>query len=170
VDLVAVADLACVGDVAQEPVQADGGKRPAAALPPPNTGASHVDTLSIDKSTLAGYRVIWPSSLVSLPGMAPATMHGANPGDPMWFVGTGSSSTNLKVLEMDNPLSSSPNLTRSLVTVPSYTSMPRPTQPGGTMSWSFDTRILNATMLNGQLYADHTVGSGVGQAGPELPV
>src|SRR5262249_19444830 len=35
----------------------------------------------------------------------------------------------------------------------------------GTMSWSFDTRILNATMLNGQLYADHTVGCGGAPSG-----
>src|SRR5262249_54868239 len=45
----------------------------------------HVDTLSIDKTSLNGFRQIVPGGLVNHT-LAPATMHGAQPGDPMWLV------------------------------------------------------------------------------------
>jgi hypothetical protein len=127
----------------------------------PGTG-NHVDTLSIDKSDLTGHRVVWDTSVVGFPGMAPAAMHGANPGDPMWFVSGDPSARNIRVFRMDDVLSDSPTMTRTLVPVPAYTIMPRPTQPGSpsSMNWTFDTRMMNAAMSNGQLVATHTVGSG----------
>src|SRR5262249_39951148 len=47
----------------------------------------HVNTLAIDKQTLTGYRVAVPGG-TQHNTMAPATMHEASPGGPMYFVDT----------------------------------------------------------------------------------
>jgi hypothetical protein len=123
----------------------------------PNSGGNHVDTLAIDKSNFANsFRVNAGSSHFTL---APAVMHGANPGDPMWMVETGTSSS-MHVVKMTNVLSSSPTFTTYNITVPSYTSEPNPLQPGGSRIVTFDTRVLNAAYNNGLLVAGHTIGSG----------
>jgi hypothetical protein len=88
--------------------------------------------------------------------MTPTVMHDATPGGPMWFVGTGSGS-NIKVVKMTNVLSSTPTLALTSVSVPSYSSMSAPRQPGGTMSWTFDTRVFNAAQRDNLLVAAQNV-------------
>ena len=123
----------------------------------PNSGGNHVDTLAIDKSNFANsFRVNAGSSHFTL---APAVMHGSNPGDPMWLVETGSS-TSMHVVKMTNILSSAPTFQTFTIGVPSYTQEPNPRQPGGSTIVSFDTRVLNAAYNNGLLVAGHTIGSG----------
>jgi hypothetical protein len=122
-------------------------------------GSQHVDTISVRKSDLTGFTHVWSTSQVSLPGMAPAVVHDGAAGDPVWFVGTGSGS-NIKILKMTNELTSNPTITPYTVSVPGYSSMPAPKDPGGTMSWTFDTRILNAALSNNMLVAAHNTGSG----------
>jgi hypothetical protein len=120
----------------------------------------HVDTLSIDRNNLtSGFVHVWPTGTVTSPGMAPAVVHDGSPGGPVWLVGTGNGS-NIKVIKMTNELSSNPTTQLYTVNVPSYGTMPAPHQPGSTMSWTFDTRILNAAMRDGLLVAAHNTGSG----------
>jgi hypothetical protein len=125
---------------------------------PSPSGTQHVDTLSVRKSDLAGFVFAWPTGTVQFPGMSPAVMHDAAPGDPMWLVGgPGQFPPNIRVFKMTNELSGSPTVTASAVPVPSYAAMSAPRQPGGTMSWTFDTRIFNAAMRGGMLVATHGV-------------
>jgi hypothetical protein len=128
-------------------------------------GSQHVDTLAINKSTLASFVHVWPTGTVSLPGMSPTVMHDAAADGPMWFVGTGSGAS-IKVIKMTNVLSSSPTITPYTVSVSSYGSMPTPRQPNGSnMPWTFDTRIMNAAMNGGMLVAAHNTGiSGAARA------
>jgi hypothetical protein len=122
----------------------------------PTGGSFHVDTLSIDKTNLTGYRKIVPGSHST---MTPSVMHGSNPGDPMWFVETGSG-TNMKVVQMTNLLSSNPNYTTYTVAVPSYSSPPSAGQPGGGGIPTVGSRVLDAAYNGGLLVGAHTIGSG----------
>jgi hypothetical protein len=125
---------------------------------PNPSGSAHVDSLSINKSTLAGFVHAFPTTQVAIPGMSPAVIHDGAAGGPMWFVGAGSG-TNIKVIKMTNELSASPTVTPYTVTVPSYSSVGTTYhQPGGTMSIQSDWRIINAAMRGGMLVAAHTVG------------
>ncbi len=128
---------------------------------PGSGGSLHVDTLSISKSTLAGTLYAWPTTMTTVPGLSPARIHDATPGSPMWLVGTGSS-TQIKIFKMTNVLANPPTITAYTVTVPSYSNMPAPRQPGGSMSWTFDTRIFSASMMGGNLVAAHNIGASGG--------
>lgn len=119
---------------------------------------SHVNTLAIDKNTLQGYRVAVPGGASHFT-LAPTVMHSSNPGDPMWLVEAGGSTT-MRVAQMNNILSTSPTFSFTSISVPSYGSAPRPTQPGGAMNWSFDTCVINAAYNYGYIVAGHTVGIG----------
>ncbi len=124
---------------------------------PNGSGSQHVDTIAVSKSNpTTSYTYAWPTSTAGLPGVSPTIMHDAAAGGPMWFVGTGGG-TSIKVIKMTNVLSSTPTLQATPVTVPSYSSMSAPHQPGGTMSWTFDTRIINAAQRNNLLVAAHSV-------------
>jgi hypothetical protein len=129
----------------------------------PTGGALHVDTLSVDKNTLQGYVKVVPGSHMT---MTPAVMHLSNPGDPMWFVETGSG-TYMKVVMMTNVLSSSPSYTVYNVPVPTYSQPPDAAQPGGSptiplsmSSRAVGNRVLNAAYYGGLLVGAHTIGSG----------
>jgi len=126
----------------------------------PNGGSFHVSTLSVDKSSLAGYTNIVPGGSGNST-LVPAVMHDANPGDPEWLVETGSSST-VWLVKMSNVLSTTPTYQTYSVAVPSYASPPNATQPGGgTIPVSgLGTRFYNAAERYGQLVATHTIGSG----------
>jgi hypothetical protein len=126
---------------------------------PNPSGSQHVDTLSIRKSDLAGFVYAWPTGTVQIPGMSPSVMHDAAAGGPMWLVGTGGFS-NIRVYKMTNEFSGTPTITPYSVGVPSYGAITAPRQPGGSMSWNFDTRIFNAAMRGGMLVAAHAVRSG----------
>src|SRR5260370_6890865 len=96
----------------------------------------HVDTLSIDKASLAGFRQMVPGGLTNHT-LAPATMHGAFPGDPMWLVeGAGGNSNGdaiggavVKVVQMTDVLSANPTYTTTPLPVTPYPIPPRPPHP-----------------------------------------
>jgi hypothetical protein len=96
----------------------------------------------------------------------PALMHGASPGDPMWFVERGlnvgapggTPSTTIHVIRMDDVLSGTPRLTDRSVTVAPYTKPPSATQPNGTVVQTADGTILSAAYNNGLLVAAHAIG------------
>jgi hypothetical protein len=116
----------------------------------------HVDVLSIDKTTLAGFRNTVPGSHFT---MAPATMHQANPGDPQWFVERGGASNTMRIIQGTNMLSFNPTFSTTNVLVPSWSGAPAPAQPGGSLP-GFDPRIFNADYVGGLLVAGHTIGQG----------
>src|SRR5262249_1971623 len=127
-----------------------------------------VDTLSIDKTSLNGFRQIVPGGLVNHT-LAPATMHGAQPGDPMWLVeGAGGNSNGdaiagdvVKVVRMTNVLTANPTYTTTSLGVTPYTIPPNATQPGGFFEIvTNDARVLNAAWDHDRLVASQTVGSG----------
>jgi large repetitive protein len=122
----------------------------------------HVDTLSIDKSTLAGHRQIVPGALTNFT-MAPATMHGAAPGGPMWLVeGAGADpggdalpGTTIRAVRMDNVLGAATFTPYSVAVTPYFNPFPA-LQPGGIFNTN-DARILNAAWRGGRLLASQTV-------------
>jgi hypothetical protein len=128
----------------------------------PNGGSfNHVDTLSIDKSTFTGYRNIVPGGTGNFT-LVPAVMHDANPGDPEWLVEDGTTPTTVKVCEMSNVLSFSPNYQFFTVNVPAHAQPPDATQlGGGTIPVSgLGTRFYDASERFGRLVASHTIGTG----------
>jgi hypothetical protein len=120
---------------------------------------NHVNLLSIDKTNLSNsYRVAVPGGTGHFT-MNPVVNRDANPGDPLWLVETSGSSA-LRLTQVSN-LTSGPTFGSSLsVGVPSFGSMPTPRQPGGHMSWTFDTRLLNASEIYGQILTGHNTGIG----------
>jgi len=100
--------------------------------------------------------------------LAPATMHGSAPGDPMWMVeeaDTNVTSRNqLRVLKFTNLLSTSPVVDQYLVNVAPYTAdptsgTPPAPQPGtSNQIQTNDGRILNAEWRSNRLLAAQTVG------------
>jgi Legume lectin domain/SdrD B-like domain/Bacterial pre-peptidase C-terminal domain/Bacterial Ig-like domain len=91
--------------------------------------------------------------------MAPASMHGAAPGDPMYFVEENSydNGSQMRVVSATDLLSFSPSFTDSVVNVDPYTLPPSANQPNGFIQTN-DTRILNAEWRDGLLVADQNVG------------
>jgi hypothetical protein len=129
----------------------------------------HVNTLSIDKQTLTGYRVMVPGG-TQHNTMAPATMHGSMPGDPMYFVDTSDQVTThggsrVEVVKMTNVLSNTPKFTDFSIAVSSFANPPPARQPGageaGTkLIATNDAGILNVEWRNNRLVAAQTVGTG----------
>ena len=91
--------------------------------------------------------------------MAPASMHGAVSGDPMYFVEENSfeNGSQMRVVSATDLLSSSPNFTDTVVNVDPYTAPPSAVQPNGSVQTN-DTRVLNAEWRDGLLVADQNVG------------
>ena len=126
---------------------------------------SRVQLVTFDKSTLLDrnpatltkYNVDRPSTYFT---MTPAVMHGAQPGDPLWFVQTnyfGGSSVD--IVRMTNVLSSTPTFSDSTTPVPSYLCPPDATQPNGPEELNTgDARILSVAWRDGMLVAAHGVG------------
>jgi hypothetical protein len=128
----------------------------------------HVNTLSIDKQTLTGFRVMVPGGTQHFT-MAPATMHGSSPGGPMYFVDTTAQAihggSQVEVVAMTNLLSNTPTFTDFPMAVSPFGSPPAAKQPsGGAVGTkpisTNDTRILNAEWRNNRLVAAQTVGTG----------
>ena len=123
----------------------------------------HVDVLSIDKNTLTGYRQIVPGGLTNFT-MAPATMHGAAPGGPLWLVeGAGADPAGdalpgitIRAVRMDNVLGGNATFTYYSVPVGLYLNPFPALQPGGIFNTN-DSRILNAAWRGGRLVASQTV-------------
>jgi hypothetical protein len=120
----------------------------------------HVDVLSIDKTTLTGYRAVVPGGAGNFT-LVPAAMHFSNYGDPVWLVESGVFNS-MKVVQLTNELSDSPSFSTTTVVVGTHGAPPNATQPGsGTIPiGGLGDRVYNAAMINGQLVAAHTVGSG----------
>jgi hypothetical protein len=126
----------------------------------------HVQLLTIEKSsvltgnpaTVVDFKVDIPTSTGYFT-MAGATMYGAAPGAPMYFVVTGNGS-NVNVVTMTNVLSATPTFVNTVVPVNAYSQPPESTQPGGMYDAKNDDRILNAVWRNNELVATHDVGIG----------
>src|SRR5262249_11699418 len=122
----------------------------------------HVDTLAIDKKTLVGHRVEVPGGSSNFT-MAPAAMHDARPGDPMWFTeATMTYATTIGVAQMTNVLSDSPTFTITPVGVPDYFAPPnvfgiQPFSP--IVINTDDARIFNSAMRFGQIVAAQAIAS-----------
>jgi hypothetical protein len=96
--------------------------------------------------------------------MQPAVMHGANPGDPMYFVesmvpgGSSGGGGFIDVVQMTDKLSTAPTFTDFKVLVPHYNHPPNADQLGGGPQLDTgDGRILSAAWRNGELVATQTV-------------
>jgi protocatechuate 3,4-dioxygenase beta subunit/methionine-rich copper-binding protein CopC len=91
--------------------------------------------------------------------LAPASMHGATPGMPMYLVEENgfANGSQMDVVTATNLLSTSPSYTDTIVNVDPYTLPPAAQQPGGFIETN-DTRMLNAEWRDGILVADHAVG------------
>jgi protocatechuate 3,4-dioxygenase beta subunit/methionine-rich copper-binding protein CopC len=92
--------------------------------------------------------------------LAPASMHGATPGMPMYFVEENSygDGNNLRVVSASDLLSDAPSYSDAAVAVPTYTEPPPATQPGGSTIGTGDSRILDADWRDGTLVAAQNVG------------
>jgi hypothetical protein len=92
--------------------------------------------------------------------MVPAVMHGANPGDPMYFVeeNTYGDGANLRVVSATSLLSNSPTFTDTVVGVDPYTEPPPAKEPGGLSLTTFDSEILNVEYRDGNFVADQNIG------------
>jgi methionine-rich copper-binding protein CopC len=91
--------------------------------------------------------------------MAAASMHGATPGMPMYFVEENgyANGNSMRVISAGNLLSHSPSYTDTVVGVDSYSQPPAAQQPGGYVETN-DSRILNAEWRDGLLVADQNIG------------
>jgi len=93
--------------------------------------------------------------------LAPASMHGAQAGDPMWYVeeaGYGNGQ-NIRVVKETGVLNGSPDFTGFDIPVASYIEPPAASQQGSdNQIETNDARILNAEWRNNQLVASQAVG------------
>lgn len=94
--------------------------------------------------------------------LQPAAMHGAKPGEPMYFVesqvpgGSSGGGGFLDVVKMTDKLSATPTFTDFKVLVPSYNHPRNADQPGGAQLDTGDGRILSAAWRDGRLVATQT--------------
>ncbi len=128
------------------------------------TGHVHVHLMTIQKSsmldgnntTLTSFEVDreWPHIT-----MQPAVMHGARPGDPMYFVEATQANpgNSLLVVKMTNKLSAQPTFTDFRIDVPKYNYPPNATQPAGQELTTNFTWILNVAGRGNRLVASQTV-------------
>jgi hypothetical protein len=138
----------------------------------PNLGFfDHVSTLAIRYSDRVGFFNAVPGGFNRFT-FAPATVHGANPGDPMWFVEDGhlgGAANNVTVVRETNVFSNAPSFTfttiSELPSLGSYVTPPRaPQQDGGQTIDTLDARFYFSALRNvggtTHLVAAHTVGTG----------
>jgi hypothetical protein len=114
----------------------------------------HLQVVTLKKSTLTTYQVDRPNDV----SMIPAVMHGAKPGDPMWFVEADRGGSNqVQVVKMTNVLSATPTFTSTSLGVDPYLYLVSASQPGWGLLDTNDCRILNVEWRDGNLVAAHTV-------------
>ncbi len=126
----------------------------------------HVQVVSVDKNALLGstpqlqeYRADRTGSFDY--DLAPAVMHGAAAGGPVWLIEENQDNHNLRVIRMTNELSNNPSFSDSLVAVSSYADVSPPLQPNGTaITTNLDSGVLNAAWRNGELVASQNIGQG----------
>ncbi len=124
----------------------------------------HVQIVSVNKSTLLGANPQLQEFRADRSGsfdfdLAPAVMHEATPGGPMWLVEENQDNKNVRVIRMTNELSNSPSFSDSVVAVPAYADVVAPLQPNNAaITTNLDSGILNAAWRNGELVASQNVG------------
>jgi hypothetical protein len=134
----------------------------------------HARVLSISKAAvLNGGAPAAVTFLTDLPGndappggmahstLAVATMHGAAPGGPMYFVeeNLNSLGNSIRVGRMDNVLANLPAFQWTDLPVAPYVAPPSTRQPNGNLIGADnDARMLNAEWRNNRLAASHNVG------------
>ena len=132
---------------------------------------NHVSVLGIgNDGTSTGMRTM-PGGTTNFT-LAPASMHGAAPGAPMWFLGdghTGGGGNTINVVRLDNPFSTAAvNSTSFTENVASFLSAPNPRQPGGSLgaNTSLGTRFYFSGLRSvggvTHLVSAHAVGNGTG--------
>ncbi len=143
-------------------------------------GFSNVQLVTLNKdSVLDANPATLSGTLVSLPApdaftftpdvtLVPATMHGAQHGDPMYFVEERlnyllQTTNSINVVRASNLLTA-PSLQYTTISVASYSQPPSATQPGGTQIQTNDSRILSVDWRNDHLVASQTVGQSDGLA------
>jgi Domain of unknown function (DUF4214) len=134
-------------------------------FPTTSSQFDHVQVVTLDKSTLldrdpSTQRIFRFDRPAADFGLAPADLHDPVAGGPVWLVGENNrDGKNLKVVRVDNALSSSPAVTDFLVPVPAYSAPPPPLQPGGNSpDLTIDSRIQNAAGRGGSLVAGQNIG------------
>jgi hypothetical protein len=127
----------------------------------------HVSVIVIDKATIGGTLTVRHNDF-NTPhfSLIPATMHVADPGDPMWFVEESPVFFDtIRVVKMTDVLSATPTFTETDIAVDTYGSPPSASQKGGGKIDAGDTRILHVESRGDRLVAAHTVGvSGIARA------
>jgi len=131
----------------------------------------HLSVLTVDKSTVldadpATFTVYHADRDTSHFTMAPATMHGSLPGDPMYFVEDVRDGSHVRVVKMTNILSATPTFSDTEIAVDPFTvevggayGGPDADQPGGVVEAN-DPRMLNAEWRDNHLVATHAAATG----------
>jgi hypothetical protein len=116
--------------------------------------------LDYDSNTLDEF----PLDVHSPFGMAAAVMHDAGPGASAWLIGFDQPTATLKVLRIDQILSTSPTVETFSLDVPPFQYAPNAPEPGGTIQVN-KFLMESAAWRNDRLVASHSVGSaGVARA------
>jgi hypothetical protein len=95
---------------------------------------THSSTLSITNALTSPGITVVPGGTSHFT-LAPAAMHSASPGDPMWFV-EASGGSSVRVDRMDNPFDPLPVHNFTTIAVPAYGSVPNARQPGPSINTS----------------------------------
>jgi hypothetical protein len=136
-----------------------------------NPSFDHEQVVAIQKSTATDANNTTFTYFTSNPAghfsiLAPAVMHGALAGDPMWLVESGAGTT-IQVVKMTNVLSSSPVFATTNVAVNSYIAPPAAAQRGSPQTIDTgNTRIRSVEWRNNRLVAAHNIGL----SGEAIPV
>jgi hypothetical protein len=124
----------------------------------------HVQVVTIPKANFFNPTTTDPFGINDFAGnnftLAPATMHGSQAGDPMWFVEEANyeNGKNIRVVEETGVLTS-PSFTSFDIGVASYTAPPDATQSGSSNKITTnDSRILNVEWRTNKLVASQAVG------------
>lgn len=124
-----------------------------------NGPGAYVQVITLDKNDLTAFRTDRSGPADNT--LAPATMHGAAPGDPVWFVEENDSPNSLRLVRMANPLSANPSFTDYIVSVPGYQNVTPPKQPNGlAITTNISSDLLSVATRNGVLAAAQNVGQG----------
>jgi hypothetical protein len=123
---------------------------------------NHVDILTVDKTNLANSsRLMMPGGTGNFTVNPVVTLDDGpgTPNDPIWLIQTSGSSA-LRLQRLLNPTSGPTFGSTLTVPVPAFSPMHAPRQPGSNMNWSFDTRLLNASQVYGQIVTGHNTSIG----------
>ncbi|HEV8720081.1 MAG TPA: hypothetical protein VGW77_05525 [Candidatus Binatia bacterium] len=141
----------------------------AVSFPPP---FDHVSVMVVDKSTaLDGNNSTFSVSHLDRDPddftLMPAVMHGAESGDPMWFVieSADAFGSEIRVVKMTDVLGS-PSFSETSLAVDAYDFPPNAEQPGSTTCGpnscgriqTNDSSIISAAWRNDRLFAAHAIG------------